>query len=334
MQEQGERKMGGELLDDRKVSFLIVGVGAIGSAYLAFLTRAGHRAVGLVKRGRTLQRLRVEGIWGEFELPVRTVESPESVGFTPDLVILSVKSYDTRRVLESIRPAVGERTLIMIAQNGYGNYEQAVEIYGEGRVILSRIIFGSQVVERGRIRITVCGDDVVIGDPAGLIDEGFLRKLADIFSSAGIPTRYEREVYRYLWDKIIYNSALNPLSALLEVSYGELARNPHTRELMDRVIEEIFEVMKSAGIESFWGSAREFRSAFYERMIPPTSAHCASMLSDVRKGKTEIDALNGAICELGRRYGVSTPVNELLTSLVKAKELVCKLKGGGGGYGS
>ncbi|EDP75786.1 2-dehydropantoate 2-reductase [Hydrogenivirga sp. 128-5-R1-1] len=302
--------------------FLVVGVGAIGSSYFAFLTRAGHEAVGLVKRGRKLKNLSVRGIWGEFEVPVKTVESPSELGLTPEVVILSVKSYDTRRALENIREAVGRNTLIMIAQNGYGNYETAVELYGEGKVILARVIFGSEVLEPGSIRITVSADDVVIGDPAGIVKEDYLKDLAHTFTEAGIPTRYEREVYKFLWDKIIYNCALNPLGALLEVNYGTLAENPHTRELMDRIVEEVFEVTRSAGIETFWKTAEEYLKVFYERLIPPTSAHYPSMLADVKKGKTEIDALNGAICRLGSKYGVATPTNRVITELVKAKELL------------
>ena len=317
--------MGGELLDDNKgleMRFLIVGVGAIGSAYLAFLTKADHEAVGLLKRGRSLEKIRVEGIWGDFEVKVRTVDDPEKVPFEPDVIVLSVKSYDTEEALRSVKGLVGDGTKILIAQNGYGNYEKAVEIFGEGKVILGRVIFGSEVIEPGHIRITVCADDVVIGDPSGKMDEDFLRDLADLFTKAGLPTRYEREVYKFLWDKIIYNCALNPLGALLEVNYGTLAENPYTKELMDNMVREIFAVLDNAGIETFWKDADKFLEVFYEKLIPPTSAHYPSMLADIRRGKTEIDSLNGAIVELGRKYGVPTPINSVITELVKAKESV------------
>ncbi len=300
--------------------FLVVGVGAIGGAYLAFLSKAGHEAFGLVKKGRKLDRIRVSGIWGEFETPVRTIDDVNGLPWKPDLIIISVKSYDTEKALEQVKPVVGENIFLMNAQNGYGNYEKSAELFGEDRVILARVIFGSRVVSAGEIEITVCADDVVIGNPAGLIDENFLKNLAEVFTKSGIPTRYDREVYKYLWDKIIYNCALNPLGALLEANYGMLAQNPHTREIMDRIIDEVFEVAEKAGIESFWKSSEEYKKVFYERLIPPTSAHYPSMLADIKKGKTEIDALNGAIWKLGRKHGIDTPTNELITKLVKAKE--------------
>lgn len=300
--------------------FLIVGVGAIGSAYLAFLRNAGYEAVGLVRKN-PVNRIKVEGIWGNFETSVDTFIKVDEVPFVPDIVILSVKSYDTEEALKKINPLVGRNTYIMITQNGYGNYEKAVDLYGEGKVILSRIIFGSKVLKPGHIRITVSADDVVIGDPANKISENFLKTLASLFTKAKIPTRYERDVYKYLIDKIIYNSALNPLGAIFETNYGSLARNPYTRELMDKVIEEMFEVIKACNIPTFWKNSEEYKRVFYERLIPPTEEHYPSMLDDIKKGKTEIDSLNGAIVKLGQKCGISTPTNEFITKAVKAKEL-------------
>ncbi len=320
--------MGGEFLDNSQMRFLIAGVGAIGSVYLAFLTKAGYTTCGLVKKGKVKNRIEVEGIWGAFSVPVKTVESVSELDFIPDLIVVSVKSYDTEQILKTVKPVVGANTLLLIAQNGYGNYEKAVSLYGEERVVLSRIIFGAEQLGEEKVRVTVCADDVVIGDPSGKIEEGFLKNLAELFSKAGIPTRYNRQVYAFLWDKIIYNCALNPLSALLEVNYGSLAYNPQTKDLMNRIVEEIFLVMEAGNIKSLWSSSKEYLENFYSKLIPSTADHYASMLKDIKRGKTEIDALNGAICRLGKKFGVETPVNEVITSLVKAKELISNFKGG------
>ncbi len=309
------------------MKFAIVGVGAIGGTYLAFLSKAGHEVVGIVKKGREIDCIKVEGIWGSFETPVMTTSTPQNIDFAPDIIIISVKAYDTEKALDIAEEIMGDNTFLMIAQNGYYNYEKAVERFGKGRVILSRIIFGAEVVSTGHIRITVNADDVVIGDPSGVIKEEFLGDLADLFTTAGIPTRHERDVYRYLWGKVIYNCALNPLGALLETNYGSLVDNPFTRTLIDRIIDEIFEVQNVAGIDSFWSSGDQYKDVFYNKLVPPTRDHFPSMLRDIKKGRTEIDALNGAICDLGRKFGVNTPVNETVTLMVKAKELIAH--GGG-----
>ena len=300
--------------------FLIVGVGAVGSVFLSFLSRKGYHCLGLVKKGKIIDTIQVEGIWGEFKQSVLTVDNPADVPFDPDVVILSVRSYDTRSALEGIRGIFKRGAYLLIAQNGYGNYETAVEILGEGRVILSRVIFGAKLLGVGRVRITVCADDVVIGDPSSTIDTSFLEGLATQIRDSGIPTRYDKDVYKHLTDKVIYNSALNPLGALFETTYGNLAKNPFTREVMDKVIEEAFEVIKAHSIPTFHSDAESYKKLFYEKLLPSTAQHVPSMLDDVRKGKTEIDSLNGAIVELAKRAGLSVPTNELIVKLTKAKE--------------
>lgn len=302
------------------MKFLIVGVGALGSVYLAFLNKAGHIAVGLVKKGKSLQNINVEGIWGTFEQGVKAIYDLSSLDFEPDLIILTVKSYDTEQALKTIEPLRKGKSLLMVAQNGYGNYEKGVELFGEGRVILARVIFGAQLLQWGHVKVTVCGDDVVIGDPLRRLDEALLQELANTFQKAGIPTRYDEEVYKHLWDKILYNCALNPLGALFRKKYGELAENPYTKELMDHIIEEAFEVIKAHSIPTFWDTPQLYKEHFYRRLIPPTAEHYPSMLEDLRRGKTEIDALNGALVELGKQKGLILPTNQTIVKLIKAQE--------------
>ncbi|MEN3028477.1 MAG: 2-dehydropantoate 2-reductase [Aquificaceae bacterium] len=195
-----------------------------------------------------------------------------------------------------------------------------MELFGEGKVILARVIFGAQLLQWGHVKVTVCGDDVVIGDPLRRLDEALLQELANTFQKAGIPTRYDEEVYKHLWDKILYNCALNPLGALFRKKYGELAENPYTKELMDHIIEEAFEVIKAHSIPTFWDTPQLYKEHFYRRLIPPTAEHYPSMLEDLRRGKTEIDALNGALVELGKQKGLILPTNQTIVKLIKAQE--------------
>ncbi|MGE5390935.1 MAG: ketopantoate reductase family protein, partial [Deltaproteobacteria bacterium] len=102
---------------------------------------------------------------------------------------------------------------------------------------------------------------------------------------------------------------------------GRLAEMEHTRQLMDSIIEEIFALLSAMGQEVLWKDAAEYKAAFYGQMIPTTAGHHASMLQDIQRGRrTEIDALNGAVIELGRQFKVDTPVNAVITALLKSKE--------------
>ena len=304
---------------------LVYGLGALGSAFAGFLKKAGHEvyAIGRKRLINPIKEsgLKITGIWGEHKVNLKEVYG--SINELPlkdfDLVILTVKSYDTERALEDLKKVPFK--YLLLAQNGYGNYEKATKVFGKEKVILSRVIFGAKIPKPGEVEITVIADDVVIGNPDRAIDERELQRLAHILTEAGIPTRYSPDVYKYLWDKILYNSALNPLGALLETNYGTLAKLPETRKIMDKIIEEIFKVCKTKGIELFHRSAEEYKKLFYEKLIPPTAEHFPSMYWDIKSGKrTEIDALNGAIVRLGKEVGIPTPVNETITDLIKAKE--------------
>jgi 2-dehydropantoate 2-reductase len=140
-------------------------------------------------------------------------------------------------------------------------------------------------------------------------------------TAAGIPADVMDDIAAALWGKVLYNTALNPLSALLGVHYGALGDNPHTRAIMNTVIAETFAVATAEGICLLWSSAVEYEAAFYGRLVPITFHHRSSMLQDLERGRTtEIDAINGEVWKRGAAHGIVTPVNELLTRLVHARE--------------
>jgi 2-dehydropantoate 2-reductase len=153
------------------------------------------------------------------------------------------------------------------------------------------------------------------------------RQWAEIFAEAGIPSEYTDEIVGYLWSKVLYNAPLNPLGALLGVTYGELSQDPGLRTIMDGIIHEAYAVARARGVGLRWKGADGFRREFYGRLVPATAGHRSSMLQDIERGRpTEIDAINGKICEYGRQSGVPTPLNDALARLVRAK--AAKASGG------
>lgn len=306
---------------------LITGLGALGTVFATMLKKAGH-TVHALTRDKYLssladRRTRVTGIWGEHEAVLDGIHS--SIGplrnISFDLIILTVKSYDTASAIEQVKPLVGKDTLVMVAQNGYGNYETVAAAVGKEHALLARVIFGVKLPAPGRAEVTVIADDVRIGQPHNAVDPDRTKAIAAAINAAGIPTAYAVNVAAILWDKILYNAALNPLGAVLECTYGQLAEDPGTRQVMDRIIDEIFLVADAHGMPLNWKSPDEYRKHFYGRLVPPTAKHFPSMYYDVKAGKRlEIDALNGAIVKLAAERGIPVPVNETITLLIKAKE--------------
>jgi len=116
----------------------------------------------------------------------------------------------------------------------------------------------------------------------------------------------------------------------LEVHYGALLENAHTRLLMKKIVAEIYRVVRRQRVKLLQRTDADYTELLFKKLIPATYAHHPSMLQDFRRGRrTEIDALNGAVCRLGRKLGIHTPVNEILTDLIKAKESCFEKKAGG-----
>ncbi|NLU49374.1 MAG: 2-dehydropantoate 2-reductase [Syntrophomonadaceae bacterium] len=306
---------------------LVVGLGALGTVFSCLLKEQGHQVAGLdqetVVNSVKNFGVRVTGIWGEHAVYLDNLytDAEQIVDRDFDLIIMTVKAFNTAQVSAQVCRLMGPHTYMILAQNGYGNYQAAAENIPEDKLILGRVIFGAETLEMGTSKVTVIADDVILGSPRKLIDNQLLSEFARFFTEAGIPTRVSDQVMQYMWGKIIYNSALNSLGAILEVNYGQLAEMEYSRTLMDCIIREIFAVMAAMQEPTLWPNADSYLQDFYGKMVPTTAAHHASMLQDIQRGRrTEIEALNGAIVELGKRFGVPTPVNEVITQLVKAKE--------------
>ncbi|AET69486.1 2-dehydropantoate 2-reductase [Desulfosporosinus orientis DSM 765] len=306
---------------------LVIGLGALGTVYSCLLTLAGHEVTGL-SRPVSIDKIRsngvkITGIWGEHQAKLGRVAADvsELADEKFDLIIVTVKSFVTEEIAQQISPLAGKDTYIFLLQNGYGNFEAAAKFLPENKLILGRVIFGVETLAPGESKVTVIADDVMIGSPKNLIEFELLEEFAEIFRNALIPTKASLEIMNYIWGKIIYNSALNSLGAVFEVSYGRLAEEPVTRDLMNKIVSEIFDLLKTREIYMFWPDAQTYLENFYTKLIPPTSAHHSSMLQDIQSGRrTEIEALNGAVVKLAQESGVAVPVNEVVVAMVKAKE--------------
>jgi 2-dehydropantoate 2-reductase len=310
------------------MNILIFGAGAIGSVFGGYLSHAGH-SVWLVGRTDHVkavreQGLHITGIWGEKKIPIpnaftQTSEIPSNIKF--DAILVSVKSYDTKEAVREIVPLVGKETLVVSLQNGIGNVETIAERIGWERTVGGRVIFGVEFHAPGEVEVTVYAEEVMLGHlkPSPLLEK--TKNLAREINVSGIPTKFTDEISKFIWAKLLYNAALNPLCTLLKTPYGYLAKHPETRFLMEQIVAECFSVAKAEKTPLFWEKASDYMKVLLGRLIPATAEHHPSMLQDIQKGKsTEIDAINGAVVVRGKRLGIATPVNETLTNLIHALE--------------
>jgi len=120
---------------------------------------------------------------------------------------------------------------------------------------------------------------------------------------------------------MLYNCALNPLGAVLDVPYGTLAENESTQRIMDNIVEEVFNVMAASGYRTHWQNTADFLDVFYKKLVPDTAEHKSSTLQDIlAQKKTEIDALNGAVIKLAENHQINVPYNLAVYNMVKFLE--------------
>ena len=317
---------------------LIAGAGAVGSVFGGFLRKAGE-AVTLLGREdhiRAIEQggLEITGIWGEHRVEGFSLATdPRELAGRYDTVFLTVKSYDTAAMIRETAPALAPDGVVIAAQNGLGNLEKVAELIGPDRTLGGRVIFGTEITAPGKVRVTVYADRFIIGGydrAVGRARQSRIGNIVSVLEGSGIPSGSTEEIQPFLWAKILYNCPLNPLGALLDVEYGALGDDPELRETMSEVIREIFSVAEAEGVPLFWDSPEDYERDFYGRLLPPTRSHRASMIADLRRGKpTEIDAMNGWIAGLGKKHGIPTPVNDVLTRIIRFS---AGLRGKGGSF--
>ncbi len=312
---------------------LIAGAGALGSVLGGMLRAQGHD-VSLLGRPHHLDAiaqsgLTIDGLFGRREVSgFDLLRDSSELGWRRFATIfVTVKSYDTAGIAPLLARHLAHDGIAISAQNGLGNIEILARELGNGAVLGARVIFGAKIDRPGRVRVTVIAEPVALGpapDLSGRAAPELLmraKQIAAALCAAGVPSQPVADIRPFLWTKLFYNAALNPLGALFKLNYGEVGADPELRLIMDQIVEEAFAVAQGAGLALPFATAAEYLSIFYDRLIPATREHYPSMLADLeRRGRTEIGALNGRIVEMAGAAGLAAPANRMITALIRARE--------------
>lgn len=312
---------------------VIAGAGAIGGYIGAQLAKAGADVV-LFARGPHLLAMRERGLRvmspdGDFEVRPQTAGDLAAVG-PADVVFLGVKAHSLTSLAPQLRPLFHDDTIVVSTQNGIpwwyfqghgGELEGLrIERVDPGGVISSSIeprrvvgslaYFATDIVEPGVIRHTE-GNKISFGEPDGSRTER-LRKVAAPLIAAGfrcpITTRFRHEV----WVKLLGNVAFNPISALTGGTLEEMVRHPEVSHLVRALMTETEAVAARLGIAL--PISIDQRMAGAEKV----GAHKTSMLQDYEAGRPmELEAVVGAVVELGERLGVPMPSTRAVYACAK-----------------
>lgn len=227
-----------------------------------------------------------------------------------ELVLITVKAYDTESVVSLLKKSVTRNTPILSLQNGLGNIDTLRRKLASDSIIAGTTTEAALTTGPGRVVHTGRGK-TWLGEMNGKLS-GRLLAIERIFRRAGFSTGITHNIKGVLWAKAIVNSAVNPISVIAHVKNGDVYKSNELRHIAFRVIDEGVAVAAANEI-----LLKPSPKSLLSTVLALTSRNKSSMLQDVEaKRKTEIRELNGSISRLGRLVGVSTPLNDLLTRLV------------------
>jgi 2-dehydropantoate 2-reductase len=320
---------------------LIYGTGAVGLGLASCLlksqaevypTQRQRSWVCLIGRADTVTALRQggllrTGIFGKFHAEPDSFSVYEQLDEIKnekfDYILVCTKSFDSAGAAEDLsrhQELFDKNTKIILCQNGWGNAEKFLVHFPKERIYSARVITGFTRHKPNEVEITVHADAIHIGSLFGC-GLAAVEPIAKALAAGGIECITVGDIEKDLWAKMLYNCALNPLGAILDVPYGALAGSRWSRDLMNRIVEEVFGVMLAAGFRTHWQSADDFLKVFYKKLVPDTAGHKSSTLQDIAAGrKTEIDALTGQVLLLADKYKIEVPSNHAIFSIIKFLE--------------
>ncbi|MGD2095181.1 MAG: 2-dehydropantoate 2-reductase [Phycisphaerales bacterium] len=307
---------------------LIYGGGAVGLGLASCLLKS-KAGVDIIARKDTVASLQKAGLtrtglFGNYHASPQSFGSFSSLNNLEekayDYILVCTKSFDSlnsAKDLSQHKSLFGEKTKIVLFQNGWGNAEIFTSFFEKEIIYNGRVITGFRRKRKNEVDITVHADSIHIGSLFGSPLSN-VEDLSESINNGDIPCITTADIEKDIWAKMLYNCALNPLGAILGVPYGELAEHKSTRTLMNSIIDEAFNVMTKSGHKTHWPTAEDFLNVFYEKLVPDTAEHKSSTLQDINaKKRTEIDALNGAVIELAGKIKINVPYNLAIFNIVK-----------------
>ncbi len=292
---------------------LIVGTGALATLFAARLGASGSTVSMLGTWQEGLRALAtggarlVERDGRQLQVPVFATSDPHDCKGTRMALVL-VKAWQTERAADQLKVCMAEDGLLLTLQNGLGNREVLADRLGIGRVALGSTTTGATLLGPGLAKA---------GGEGRLSIERHaqLGPLQQALSDAGFQLELVADARSLIWSKLVVNSAINPLTAILRVPNGQLLERPAARKLLQALALETAAVAEAEHIELASGDPVDL----VEGVARGTAANHSSMFQDIQRGApTEIDAICGAVTRAGLQHRVPTPLNSACWQMVQA----------------
>ena len=303
-------------LDKQLRNILVVGSGPSGGFVGAHLARF-HQDVSWLLNPQTCALIKKRGLTlhsgdnGSFTIIPRCASNPRDLP-SPDLVILDTPSHDLPGVLDQLEPVLHRDSMFLTLQIGVTSEDIVQERLGRGAVLGGIPLFYSTLKEVGVIE-HYQGKSVVVGEMMGQ-DSLRIRAVVQLFTQAGIHCETSPDIRRAKWERMCWNCVFSPLTALLNDRVGKVLDQPGMSRVMVSIVEEVCAIAMAHRVPL----DEKMPEAVLHRSQDLREIH-TSMYYDWKMGRpTEIEDLNGYILKKGIEFGIPTPVNEMLSVLIRS----------------
>ncbi|MFR8034708.1 MAG: ketopantoate reductase family protein [Lachnospiraceae bacterium] len=316
----------------------IYGAGSLGTIMGAYLTKAGIPVEMINRNKKHVEALKKNGaaVTGtvSMQVPV-TAYLPEEMSGTYDIIFLMTKQLDNAATVTRLKEYLGRDGIICTLQNGLPEPEIA-KIVGESRVMGCTVAWGATLKEPGVSELTSEPDSLSFG--LGKMDQVPEKKMEEVkeILEHMCPVEVEENFMGVRFSKLLINAAFSGMSAVLGCTFGEAAQDKRSRVCVQNLMKECMDVAEAAGIRIAPIQGKDVvRLLNYNNpvkkkisflLIPiAIKKHAklkASMLQDLEKGKPcEVDAINGVVCQFGKKYHVATPYNDKVVEIIHGMEV-------------
>jgi 2-dehydropantoate 2-reductase len=294
----------------------VMGAGGVGGYFGARLAQGGCD-VGFIARGAHLAALREHGLVVESELgnvslsKVCATDDPATLG-SVDVVLISVKLWDTEAAARAISAIVGPATTVLSLQNGVQKDVVLRRVLGDRPILGGLCYIAATIARPGVISHTGTVQKLVFGEYDGR-RSARAEALLEACRRAGIDAELSLEIRKAIWEKFVFVVGLSAATTTIRLPIGPIRKNPRTRRFLLDIMREVVAVGHTQGA-ALSAEYAEDQLAFCDGL---PAEFTSSMYHDLERGnRLEVDWLSGAVVELGQAAGVPTPVNRAVSDIL------------------
>jgi 2-dehydropantoate 2-reductase len=301
------------------MNIAIIGAGGVGGYFGARLAQAGNRVTFVVRgvHGNTIAKNGLQLISPKGDYCVQdahVVDSPLKIK-DADLILLGVKAWQVKEVANQLKEVMTNKTVVIPLQNGVMAAAELLQELSANHVMGGLCNIFSKIKQPGVIEHMSAEPHIIFGELNHSISER-AQRIQKCFEEAGIKNKLSANIQADTWKKFML-ICLGGLGALTRANYGVLCQTPALKELMVKMLEEIYAVAKAEGIEL----AEDMKEKTLATTLKFAPSANSSMARDIWAGRpSELEYQNGSVCKLAAKYKMDVPVNYFIYQALLPQE--------------